>query len=264
MNTNLGDYVDRGIHGYEVALYLILAKIVHPQQFTVLRGNHEFFEMNQKDFLTELVVKFDPEVASDIWECINKCFAMLPYAALIDGSILCCHGGIPKNLSSIDDIDLIQKGLFDFESDSLALQLSWNDFFTKEEEKDLGPRRRPTRFFEPNWIRDTGFMIGPDAIEQFLRRHAIKYVVRAHQYNLCCDRGYNFLQVRSGAVLTIFSNSGYEFKPGVVNSTAYVNISLQEMKLSVYCLVHGGDCNHFNQSEIFEYDETIQKLKYFN
>lgn len=257
-----GDYVDRGIHGLEVAVYLILCKIVHPQNFTVLRGNHEFTEMNKESFLTELMLKFVERDAKRIWKSINKCFSMLPYVALIDNNVFCCHGGIPKNLYSLEEIEQVPKGIMDFEQNTLALQLTWNDFYTREERNSYR-YRRPPRYFVRNWIRDTGFLAGPEAVDQFFQQFGLRFIIRAHQYNLCSRHGFYFMKVHYGAVLTVFSNSSYNPERRV-SSTAYVRVSLVNQTATVYSLVQATDQKHFNQSEIFESDDMIVRLKYMD
>ena len=145
-----GDYVDRGIHGFEIVIYLILLKLIYPNNFTILRGNHEVRWLNQSFFLRECELKFGNRKGSHVWRILNQCFTELPYAALINGNIFACHGGrmncvvlklnlfiiasgIPRNLNSLQDIDnKIPKGLIDEHDNFLALQLLWNDFRTKE------------------------------------------------------------------------------------------------------------------------------------
>lgn len=52
----LGDYVDRGDYSLELIMILFALKIQYPNQFFLIRGNHEFTSVNsQYGFLNELV-----------------------------------------------------------------------------------------------------------------------------------------------------------------------------------------------------------------
>lgn len=56
----LGDYVDRGIHSVECITYLLCLKLLSPNRFTLLRGNHELRSVqHQFTFYRECLDKFD-------------------------------------------------------------------------------------------------------------------------------------------------------------------------------------------------------------
>lgn len=93
----LGNYVDYGPFGIEVACYLFAMKIQNPDRVFLLRGNHEVRSTQLKaTFKTECTKKYGEEHGNKIFELINNVFDCLPVAAVIDEGVFCVHGGIPK------------------------------------------------------------------------------------------------------------------------------------------------------------------------
>ena len=104
----MGDYVDRGMMGIDVVLYLFAYKLKVPDKLFLLRGNHETRSVNgwidwYKDrcFLDQCRKRFGMAEGEAVWENVNSVFDCLPLAARIDGSIFCVHGGIAPQESEL-------------------------------------------------------------------------------------------------------------------------------------------------------------------
>jgi serine/threonine-protein phosphatase PP1 catalytic subunit len=83
------DYVDRGRQSLETAVVLLAYKVRYPNNFFMLRGNHECAKINRHyGLLDEISRRYQGDIHSLYW-AINQTFAWLPYTALIDHRILC-------------------------------------------------------------------------------------------------------------------------------------------------------------------------------
>ncbi|RZC76005.1 hypothetical protein C5167_001282 [Papaver somniferum] len=97
----LGDYVDRGRQSLETICLLLAYKIKYPENFFLLRGNHECASINRiYGFYDECKRRFNVR----LWKTFTDCFNCLPVSAVIDDKILCMHGGISPDLNNLDQI----------------------------------------------------------------------------------------------------------------------------------------------------------------
>ncbi|XP_075283227.1 serine/threonine-protein phosphatase PP1-alpha catalytic subunit [Opisthocomus hoazin] len=95
----LGDYVDRGKQSLETICLLLAYKIKYPENFFLLRGNHECASINRiYGFYDECKRRYNIK----LWKTFTDCFNCLPIAAIVDEKIFCCHGGLSPDLQSME------------------------------------------------------------------------------------------------------------------------------------------------------------------
>ena len=69
-----GDFVDRGSQSMEIALVLFYLKQRYPENFTILRGNHESLQMSSRyGFQQEVYHKYTEDYEA-IYNSFQKCF----------------------------------------------------------------------------------------------------------------------------------------------------------------------------------------------
>ncbi|CAM8990495.1 hypothetical protein QQ045_008647 [Rhodiola kirilowii] len=183
----LGDYVDRGKQSIETICLLLAYKIKYKENFFLLRGNHECASINRiYGFYDECKRRFNVR----LWKTFTDCFNCLPVAALIDEKILCMHGGLSPNLENLDQIRNIARPV-DIPDQGLLCDLLWAD-----PDKDI-----------KGWgenDRGVSHTFGPDKVVEFLRKHDLDLICRAHQV---VEDGYEFFAQRR--LVTIFSAPNY-------------------------------------------------------
>ncbi|XP_058075229.1 serine/threonine-protein phosphatase PP1-like isoform X1 [Magnolia sinica] len=196
----LGDYVDRGKQSIETICLLLAYKIKYPSNFFLLRGNHECASINRiYGFYDECKRRFSVR----LWKVFTDCFNCLPVSAIIDDKILCMHGGISPELDSLDHIRAIERPV-DVPDQGLLCDLLWAD-----------PDRDIKGWGEND--RGVSYTFGTDKVEEFLKKHDLDLVCRAHQV---VEDGYEFFADRQ--LVTIFSAPNYcgEFN----NAGALMNV----------------------------------------
>ncbi|BFI30375.1 protein MpPP1 [Marchantia polymorpha subsp. ruderalis] len=151
---------------------LLAYKIKYPENFFLLRGNHECPSINRiHGFYDECKRRFNIR----LWKIFSECFNCLPVAALIDEKILCMHGGLSPDLKN----------------SGLLCDLLWAD-----------PDKVVTGWGDND--RGVSYTFGYDVVTNFLQKHDLDLICRAHQV---VEDGYEFFAKRH--IVTIFSAPNY-------------------------------------------------------
>ncbi|NHJ84150.1 MAG: serine/threonine protein phosphatase [Asgard group archaeon] len=183
----LGDIVDRGSNSIACLNLLFSLMIRHPEKVHLIRGNHEEITVNMRYGFLEEVKRFtnfvddgsnsifldyfDSELKNlpALYIKFNNAFSVLPFAIIHEKSrYFFVHGGIPKDICSLEEISDLPKGLVVVKH-PLVYQLLWNDPTTYETHYGYN-------------IRGQGcFTYGPQLVEEFLEKNNLKKIIRAHQ-----------------------------------------------------------------------------------
>ena len=210
----LGDYVDRGKQSIESICLLLAYKIQYPENFFILRGNHESAGINRiYGFYDECKRRY----SINLWKVFSDVFNCLPAAALIDEKILCMHGGLSPDLHNLSDISDIRRPC-DVPDMGLLCDLLWSD-----------PDANTSGWGDNE--RGVSFVFGADVVTNFLETHDLDLLVRAHQV---VEDGYEFFAGRR--LVTLFSAPNYcgEFDNagGMISVDEDLMISMQILKPS--------------------------------
>ena len=197
----LGDYVDRGRQNLETICLLLAYKIKYPENFFLLRGNHESDSINRiYGFYDECKRRYNVKM----WKKFTECFNCLPVAALIEDRVLCMHGGLSPDLTDLDQIRKVQRPT-DVPDNGLLCDLLWSD-----------PDANVNGWGENE--RGVSYVFGSEVVNRFLKSQSLDLIVRGHQV---VEDGYEFFCNKK--LVTVFSAPNYcdEFD----NSAAIMNIN---------------------------------------
>lgn len=205
--------MDRGFHSVETFLLLLALKVRYPDRMTLIRGNHESRQITTVyGFYDECVRKYG---SASVWRYCTEVFDYLALTAVVDGKVLCVHGGLSPSILELDAVRLIDRKqevphegtAFDQERSLMAgsmCDLLWSD-----------PDDAPGWALSP---RGAGWLFGPDVAKSFNHRNNISFIARAHQLVL---EGYK--EMFEGGVVTVWSAPNYCYRCGNVASILEVS-----------------------------------------
>ena len=166
---------------------LFAYKIRYKENFFLLRGNHESENINKiYGFFDECKRRYSVK----LWKLFSDCFNSLPIAALINDKIICMHGGLSPDLTSLEQLKKIVRPT-EIPDAGLLCDLLWSD-----------PDKLSTGWGENE--RGVSVTFSPQVVEEFLEKHDLDLVCRAHQV---VENGYEFFANRQ--LVTLFSAPNY-------------------------------------------------------
>eukprot|EP01065_Artemidia_motanka_P003436 TRINITY_DN1164_c0_g1_i1.p1 TRINITY_DN1164_c0_g1~~TRINITY_DN1164_c0_g1_i1.p1 ORF type:complete len:425 (+),score=96.33 TRINITY_DN1164_c0_g1_i1:126-1277(+) len=186
----LGDYVDRGKHSMEVICLVTAYKIRYPENFFLLRGNHESAAINRMyGFYDDCKRRYNIK----LWKAFTDLFNCLPVAATVGEKILCVHAGISPDLEDLKQIVDLRRPTpgGDVPDAGVLCDLLWAD----------------PEFGIDGWQesdRGVSYLFGANEVTRFLNKMDMDLIIRAHQV---MERGYEFFAERQ--LVTIFSAPNY-------------------------------------------------------
>lgn len=128
------------------------------------------------------------------WNRFNQLFNWLPLAAVIEGRVLCMHGGIGRSIHSMEQIAELQRPLSMEDGGVVLMDLLWSDPTTNDAVEGVQPSPRG-----PGLVT-----FGPDRVIEFCEANDLQMIVRAHE---CVMDGFE--RFAHGHLITLFSATNY-------------------------------------------------------
>ena len=131
---------------------------------TLIRGNHESRQITQVyGFYEECNQKYGTPA---VWKACCQVFDFLVLGAIVDGKVLCVHGGLSPEIRTLDQIRVIARAQ-EIPHEGAFCDLVWSD-----------PEEVGTWAISP---RGAGWLFGDKVAREFNHVNDFTLIARAHQ-----------------------------------------------------------------------------------
>ena len=202
----LGDYGDRGPFSAEIYYLISKLKLLRPEQVILMRGNHEGptdLLPSPHDLPEQLERKFSQK-STEVYAKMREMFEHLYLALLVERRYLMLHGGLPRDLATIDDLAFAHVS---HPQTRLLEQILWSDPDDAIEETRISPR-------------GAGQLFGKKVTKSVLTKLNVNVLIRGHE---SCPEGFKINH--DGKALTLFSCKGF---PYFNDFGAYLDVNLEK------------------------------------
>eukprot|EP01062_Namystynia_karyoxenos_P066030 TRINITY_DN60049_c0_g1_i1.p1 TRINITY_DN60049_c0_g1~~TRINITY_DN60049_c0_g1_i1.p1 ORF type:complete len:1041 (+),score=335.37 TRINITY_DN60049_c0_g1_i1:85-3123(+) len=185
-NGDICDRADNDVRGGQQALHIwacVLAyKIAYPGCVFMNRGNHEdakyWRQYGASGFSGEIESKYAPREVSPLVDAFRDLVEELPLCAVLEKSVLVCHGGLPRfwegmGAVRLAEIDRLKRPLSmpatpGNRREYVIYDLAWAD---PHDQLGVGPNDRGGAIV--SW--------GPDVSYAFLQHEGLRLMIRSHE-----------------------------------------------------------------------------------
>lgn len=203
----MGDIVDRGFHSVETFTLLMCLKLLYPGNITILRGNHESrYATKTYGLYDEILRKYGN---LNPWRYFCEVFDYMGIAALIEGKILCLHGGLSPEAKTLDQVRTIDR-FQEIPASGAFTDLLWSD-----------PEDIETWAYSP---RGAGWLFGSRVTDEFNQINGLDLICRAHQLTM---EGFKIWFPKKN-LTTVWSAPNYTYRCGNLASVLQIDSDLNQ------------------------------------